>query len=239
VVQVALVASTTPTFNSGSSVIALYDVPNVPAQSLVPSIRPVPDDANLNPPVNIVTIAGADVTLPTSPAVYFLGVVIDPAGQIKQLPRGPQFVRPRNPFSLPKQVGPPIVGLPPAGVLVAGGASNTPVFPFPFGGNPIGGLPNGAGFPVPFPPASLASIAQGTTTTTTAAAATGSNVTVGTGSGVAPSASMAAQFGSRRAVLNTFLGTGNNPLANSPLAANRAAQRDAALAAARKLLKGG
>jgi hypothetical protein len=239
VLQVALVASTTPTFNSGSSIIALYNVPNVPSQARVPSITPVFGDANLIPPVNVVTIAGADVTLPTTPAVYFIGVVIDPFGQIKQLQKVPQFTRPRNPFSLAHQVGPPIVGLPPAGVLVAGGAANTPVFPFPFGGNPIGGLPNGGGFPVPFPPQSLASIAQNNGLTTTTATTTGSSVTVGTGTGVAPSASAAAQFGSRRAVLNAFLGTGNNALANELLGARHLTRRNPALTGASKLLRGG
>jgi hypothetical protein len=161
-VQVALVASTTPTFNKGSSIVALYSVANVPSQSLSPSQGALFGDANLNPQGNIVTIAGAPVTLPATPGISFLGVVVDPFNQLKQLSNVPQFVRPRNPFSLSHKVGPPIAGLPPAGVDVAGGVANVPVFPNAFGGNPVGGLPFGAGFPVPFPAPSLASIANTT-----------------------------------------------------------------------------
>ena len=39
----------------------------------------------LNPPNNTFTFTGPAVTLPTSPAKYYLGVVVDPYGQIKQL----------------------------------------------------------------------------------------------------------------------------------------------------------
>ncbi|MGE3819569.1 MAG: hypothetical protein AB7I30_09040, partial [Isosphaeraceae bacterium] len=63
-------------------------------------------------------------------------------------------------LELVTSVGPPISGLPPAGVDTAGGSSNIPVFPFPFGGNPIGGLPQGKGFPAPYPPQTYTGLAQ-------------------------------------------------------------------------------
>ena len=58
--QVALIASTTPTFNSGSSLVATYTVANIPGQTPArTSATAVFGDANLDPAVNVVTIAGA------------------------------------------------------------------------------------------------------------------------------------------------------------------------------------
>jgi hypothetical protein len=174
-VQVALVASTTPTFTSGSSIVALYNVSSIPAQSLVPSQGAIFADANLQTTENIVTIAGNPVTLPASPAKYYLGVVVDPFNQIKELKKVPQHTKPQNVFELALVVGPPIKGLPAAGVNVAGGVANVPLFPNPVGGNPVGGLPNGGGFPVPYPPVPLSSVASASvtaTSTVTASAAT-------------------------------------------------------------------
>ena len=165
-VQVALVASTTKNFTLGSTIVALYTVTNIPGVSKIASQGQVFGDANLNPAQNVVTIAGDTVTLPISPKVYYLGVVIDPYNQIKQLSKVPQFTKPKNPFSLVKRVGPPIANLPPAGVLVAGGVANTPVFPIPFAGLPVGGSLDGTTFPAPFPPTPF-TFASTTTTTTT------------------------------------------------------------------------
>ncbi|GAC1474061.1 MAG: hypothetical protein NVSMB9_23750 [Isosphaeraceae bacterium] len=172
-VEVALVASTTPKFNKGSSIVALYRVPNIPGVSQVSTKVPVFSNANLNPQKNIVTIAGSPVTLPRGPARYYLGVVIDPSNKLKQLAKVPNFSRPTNSFSLARVVGPPIPGLAPAQVLTAGGLTNVPDFPFPFGNFPIGGsLPVGGAstttFPAPFPPAALTAFGQpGTGTTPT------------------------------------------------------------------------
>ena len=153
---IQLVASTTPTFNQGSRTIATYtfpntSIPNIPGESQVATKGNIFGDANLIPQKNVVTIVGAPVTLPTSPAKYYIGVVIDPTNQLKQLKRVPQYTRPANGFNLPHVVGPPIKGLPPAGVLVAGGVNNVPVFPAPFGGLPIGGTTTGV-FPPAYPP---------------------------------------------------------------------------------------
>lgn len=151
-VQVAIVASTSPRFTSGSSIVALYSVPNIPGASQIASQGVVLGDANLSPAANVVTIAGEPVTLPISPRVYYIGVVVDPYNTLKELRKVPQFTRPKNPFSLSHVVGPPIVGLPPAGVLVSGGAANVPAFPIPFGALPVGGSLSGSTFPAPFPP---------------------------------------------------------------------------------------
>jgi hypothetical protein len=135
-VEVALVASTTKSFTAGSSIVALYTLNETPALSSIPSASETPTGGNilsyaqnLTPPGNVVTITGAPVTLPTSPATYFLGVVVDPFGLIKQLSV------PKNNFTLIHDVGPPIPNLPPAGVVSA--ANNFP-FPEPASGNLIG-----------------------------------------------------------------------------------------------------
>ena len=84
-VTVDLVASTTRKFTSGSSILATYSVANVPGTSQVSSGTQIFGDTNLNPQNNTVTITGAAVTLPTSPKVYFIGVVVDPNHTIRQI----------------------------------------------------------------------------------------------------------------------------------------------------------
>ena len=86
-VQVALVASTSPNFTVGSSIVALYDI-----TSSIPSASEVPPGGTfaafsqtVSPQVNTVTFTGPSVTLPTSPRKYYLGVVVDPYGKIQQL----------------------------------------------------------------------------------------------------------------------------------------------------------
>jgi hypothetical protein len=139
-VTVDLVASVTPSFGPGSSIVASYTVPNIPGVTQTATKAPVLGDTNVDVPANIVTINGAPVTLPTSPAKYFIGVVVDPNNQIKQIQGVGAFRSRHNPFSLSHPVGPPIPGLPPAGV-VQGVVVPNPVFPFP-----ITGMPVGAGF---------------------------------------------------------------------------------------------
>jgi hypothetical protein len=121
-VEVALVASTTPSFTVGSSIVALYDiVPSIPGASQVPPggvIAAFSQTANV--PNNSYTFAGPAVTLPTSPAKYFLGVVVDPYGKISQLST------PKNALSQIQVVGPNNSGLPPAGVVSTG---NLNLFP--------------------------------------------------------------------------------------------------------------
>jgi hypothetical protein len=127
---VALVASTNRRFNSGSSTLATYTVTNLPGISQTSTGAESFDITNLNPLQNTVTIASAPLTLPTTPKVYFIGVVVDPNHTIKQV-RTIGGTSATNALSLPQRVGPPIKGLPPAGVIFAGGGANNLPFPYP------------------------------------------------------------------------------------------------------------
>ncbi len=95
-VQVALVASTSPDFNLGSSIVGLYTLPaGIPGQSSAPVKSSVRRHSrlyqsslysnNVTPGNNVETYTGAAVTLPTSPSTYYLGVVIDPYNTLNQL----------------------------------------------------------------------------------------------------------------------------------------------------------
>ena len=127
-VLVALVASTTPNFGPGSQVLETFTDPNIPPLADVPFREGVPGLVTINDPVNVVTLTGAPVTLPKAPATYFLGVIVDPLNTIRELHeigRGPSSAL----FPV-RQVGPPIPGLIPAGVLQAP-APATNLFPVP------------------------------------------------------------------------------------------------------------
>jgi hypothetical protein len=136
--QVALVASVTPTFTLGSSIVALYTLPSaIPAQSSATlSLRGKHGNflsrgisqQNVNPGTNVLTYTGAAATLPVSPSRYYVGVVIDPNGQLTQLSL------PSNRLEQVRIVG-PSNGLPTAGVI-----STTPPQSFP---NPPDGVPIG------------------------------------------------------------------------------------------------
>lgn len=142
-VTVALVASVDRKFGPGSSVIALYSIGNISGINTVPSKNGSFSNATatLDPQNNVVTINGALVTLPASPRNYFLGVVVDPTNSITQLGKiGRHKVRPAG-FSLIHKVGPPVGGLPPAGVLIPGAGANNQPFPFPLtAANTVGNL---------------------------------------------------------------------------------------------------
>jgi hypothetical protein len=137
-VTVALVASVTPGFGPGSTLLGTYTVDNIPAAATSASKVQVLGDTNLDPQSNIVTIDGGLVTLPTSPARYYIGVVVDPFNQIKQLQGIGGFRARRSPFALSHVVGPPVTNLPPAGVQPAGTVVTGAVFPFPASGALIG-----------------------------------------------------------------------------------------------------
>ncbi len=115
-VQVALVESTTKSFTVGSSIIALYDI-----ESSIPGAY--------QPGSNTLTFTAPAVTLTTTPAKYYLGVVIDPDGLINQLST------PKNVFEQIHVVGPANSGLPPAGVV---SSANDQPFPLPPTGTFIG-----------------------------------------------------------------------------------------------------
>jgi hypothetical protein len=131
-VTVDLVASVTRSFTLGSSIVASYTVNSIPAVSQQPTGGNFQTFAQqiLSQPDNVVTINGTAVTLPISPKKYFLGIVIDPQGKIKQLSL------PRNNFSLIQVVGGPgSESLPPSGVV---SAPNDFPFPIAPSGNVIG-----------------------------------------------------------------------------------------------------
>lgn len=137
-IQVALVASTNKKFGPGSSVLALYTVSSVPPISTAATLSQNLKGQTIYTANNFVTINSPAVTLPTSPKVYYIGVVVDPNNQIRKFGKiGRQFKN--DVFTLVRQVGPPIKGLPPAGVVTAGGGANNQPFPFPIAGT--------AGFP--------------------------------------------------------------------------------------------
>jgi hypothetical protein len=137
-VDVALVASTTPDFNLGSSIISVYTVNGgIPGVNSAPaptlghhfrrSIAANLKD-NIVTPRNVVTIQGGYATLPTSPDTYYIGVVIDPFNKLN-LPN-----QPANRLELAQLVR---TGgaLPPSGVV---GTPNNAPFPNPPDGIPIG-----------------------------------------------------------------------------------------------------
>ncbi|WP_165232228.1 hypothetical protein [Aquisphaera insulae] len=140
-VQVALVASTTPDFNLGSSIVGLYTIPTsiAPASASTTSIAGakhrrlfgslVSATENVNPGANTIIYTGSAVTLPTSPGTYYLGVVIDPYNKLSQISA------PTNRLEQIRLVGPNTSGLPAAGVS---GTASTTDFPNPADGQPIG-----------------------------------------------------------------------------------------------------
>jgi hypothetical protein len=128
-VTVVLVASRTPRFGPGSRILATYQIENLSSQSLVPMKQPILGDVNITTPLNIETLRGAPVTLPTSPSNYYIGVIVDPNRQIHQIHDLTR--RATRPFQLAHRVGPPIPNLPPAGVLTSPSSALTNPFPFP------------------------------------------------------------------------------------------------------------
>jgi hypothetical protein len=135
--QVAVVASVTPDFNLGSSIVALYTVPTaIPAGSSAPvrlgrrtRLLTASLANNVNNAANVINFPGTPATLPTSPATYFLGVVIDPNNLVNQLSL------PSNRLEQIRVVGPANGGLPPAGV---NSSALTGLFPNPPDGVTIG-----------------------------------------------------------------------------------------------------
>jgi hypothetical protein len=126
--QVDLVASLSPTFGPGSSILAQFTVDNLPAQAKAPNKDQSFAPTILGTPANVVTIGGFTILLPNTPGFYFLGVVTDPNGQIPQLQKiGTVHIR-KNPFGLPHPVT-TIKFFPPAGALNANGQANNLPFP--------------------------------------------------------------------------------------------------------------
>jgi hypothetical protein len=125
-VTVDLVESVTKSFTLGSQIIATYTINDLPGVSGTPTKGNFRKFAQqiLAEPSNVVSLGGTEVTLSTSPSTYFLGVVIDPQGAIKQLSL------PKNSFQVIHVVGPPIKGLPPANTVSNGTGALFPTAPF-------------------------------------------------------------------------------------------------------------
>jgi hypothetical protein len=145
-VEVALVASTTKNFNVGSSIVALYEVASTipPASAVAPGGIISAFSQTSNTLSNSLTFTGPLVTLPTSPAKYYLGIVIDPFGKLGQLrTRSSQMQQLRTVSNTS--------GLPSAGVV---STPSTNPFPLPASGVFIGVNPT------------VTSTSSGTSTTT-------------------------------------------------------------------------
>lgn len=136
-VEVAIVASTTPDFNLGSSIVSLYTIPGgIGGVNSTPMPRSArhslgvldPRHAIVAPRSDLATINGELATLPTSPSTYYLGVVVDPFNKLN-LPN-----QPANRLEMIKIVS-AIPGETPSGVV--GDAATLP-FQFPPDGVPIG-----------------------------------------------------------------------------------------------------
>lgn len=133
--DVILVASDDQTFGPGDIVLARTTVTSLAPLSAVPMADVVLGDVNINTPANVITLAANfDVTLPSTPENYYIGVVVDPENvirEISEIGRGPDPVL--NPI---QGVGPSLHGFRPAGrVMEPGDPGN--VFPIP----PFGPIP--------------------------------------------------------------------------------------------------
>lgn len=115
---VQVVASTDPNYGPTDVILATYVIPDIAPLSAVPSRGPaVLGDVNLDSPINVETIIGDPIQLPPGPAVYNLGVVVDPLHQIHEIS---DLVGPRgSALQEVRRIGPRIRSLPPAGVLRA------------------------------------------------------------------------------------------------------------------------
>lgn len=113
-VIVQLVASTDQNYGPTDVVLATYSIPDILPFSAVPTRGPtVLGDVNLDDPENVVTVIGDPVQLPPGPAIYNLGLVVDPLNQIREIS---EVVTPPGPgLQEIQRIGPPIAGLPPAG----------------------------------------------------------------------------------------------------------------------------
>lgn len=126
-VVVQVVASLDTDFGPGDQVLASFTVPNINPLSLAPTKRVVLGDVNLDDPPNVVQLTTDQaVILPTFPSEYFVGVVVDPLNQIREIDELDRLPSPA--LSPVLRVRPTGVDLPPAGVV---GDPNPPTNFFP------------------------------------------------------------------------------------------------------------
>jgi hypothetical protein len=132
-VTVALVESVNKEFTLGSTIVAEETVPNIAAVSETPTKGNYKKFARqlVTPPNNVVSIDFGLQTLSTTPNKFYLGVVVDPDGLVKQLSL------PKNPFQVIHVVGPPIKGFP-AAEFIGTPTPNTELFPNAAGSQFVG-----------------------------------------------------------------------------------------------------
>jgi hypothetical protein len=131
-VTVLLVASTDLNFGPTDVIIGKYEIADLPGLNQAPQTRTVLGDVTLDTPPNVVNLSTTtsetqNVTLPTGRGSYFIGVIVDPLNQIRELHeigRGPSSA-----LQLVERVN-DVPGLASAGVLSdPSSVSNT--FPIP------------------------------------------------------------------------------------------------------------
>lgn len=135
VVDVQLIATTNPQLQ-GASTVESFRIENLQPLSVVPMKQVALGDVNIDRPINIEELHGAPVTLPVTPGTYFLAVLADPSHKILQIHNlGNRFRIPGEGTGAERlqfrQVGPPIPGLPPAGVVSLPSSPFTNPFPIP------------------------------------------------------------------------------------------------------------
>ena len=117
-VTVLLVASTDRQYGPTDLILARYVIDSLPGLSEAPSKRVVLGDVNLDDPPNVSTLTtqadGNQVTTLPSGSGYFIGVVVDPLNEIRELREVAGGVN--SDLQLVRQVG-NIPDLPPAGIL--------------------------------------------------------------------------------------------------------------------------
>ncbi len=125
---VQIVASTDQNYGPTDVVLASYTIEDIPPLSTVPTRSPIVlGDVTLDPQNNVLTVNGPNFQLPASPSRYFVGIVVDPLNQIRELSEIGRLPSPR--LEMIREVGPRI-SLPPAGVVTSP-ASGLNVFPIP------------------------------------------------------------------------------------------------------------
>jgi hypothetical protein len=114
-VVVQVVASLDKDFGPGDQVLATFTVANINPLALSPTKRLILGDVNLTDPPNVVALtSGTAVTLPSSPSSYYVGIVVDPLNQIREIDELDSLPSPR--LEQLRLVMPTGVDLPPAGV---------------------------------------------------------------------------------------------------------------------------
>jgi hypothetical protein len=123
-VTVQIVASTGTNYGPGDQILATYVIANIPPLSAVTTTVPFGGSLNIQTPSNIVTLDSQSVTLPSTPAVFNLGVKVDPFHTIKQ--QGHFATARLDAFA---KVGPPIPGFVPT--TASGSTPTAYTFPNP------------------------------------------------------------------------------------------------------------